>query len=103
MPLPGRAGVHHVGHLSGVQVDAGDARRTEDVRPDQPARPGEVVQPAHPAARAPHVDDGARLERHRVAPDQFAAPVAGHHLATGPARAPSGTRAEPRRSPSPPG
>ena len=83
VPLPGRAGVHHVGHRPAVQVDPGEAGRAEDIRPDQPARPGEVVQPAHPVARAPHVHDGARLKCHRVTSHQFTGPVAGHHLANG--------------------
>ena len=70
VPLAGRPGVHHVGHRPGVQVDPGEAGGPEDVRPDQAARPGEIVQPADAASgcRSAHLDHLPRCERHRVAP-----------------------------------
>ena len=89
MPFGGRAGVHDVGDLAAVRVDPGQVVRARHVGPDRARRPGEIVQAEHPAARAADVDHRLRVQGPRLAPDEFAASVAGHDVSVGGADAPA--------------
>ena len=89
MPFDSRAGVDNVGDLTAVRVDPSQVVRACHVGPDRARRPGEIVQAEHPAARAADVDHRLGGQGLRVAPDEFAASVAGHDVSVGGADAPA--------------